>query len=132
MKAQFGLFYRAVLGLIFLSFAAVLAQSSDVLAVSDFEFQRINANPGTKANKLAKLSGSPAAATNAAVSDTGGVIGICVAGCGNSGSATIKVGGPASCSFDGSTTAGDYVQISSKVAGDCHDVGATYPTSGQV
>src|SRR5207249_3103167 len=35
-----------------------------------------------------------------------------------------------SCVFDGATTAGDYVTISSTTAGDCHDAGATFPTSG--
>jgi len=36
------------------------------------------------------------------------------------------------CVFDGATTAGDYVQISSTVAGNCHDAGAAYPAGGQV
>jgi hypothetical protein len=60
------------------------------------------------------------------------VIGITISGAGTTGSATISPIGPASCVFDGATTAGDYVQISSSTAGNCHDVGATYPTSGQV
>jgi hypothetical protein len=34
--------------------------------------------------------------------------------------------------FDGATIAGDYVQISSTVAGDCHDAGASLPTGGQI
>ena len=38
-----------------------------------------------------------------------------------------------SCIFDGTTTFGDYIQISTTIAGDCHDTGsATYPTSGAV
>src|SRR5213078_2984817 len=36
----------------------------------------------------------------------------------------------ATCDFDGATTAGNYVQISSTTAGKCHDAGATFPTSG--
>src|SRR5262249_2193195 len=38
----------------------------------------------------------------------------------------------ASCVFDGATTAGDYVQISSTTGGDCHDAGSAYPSVGQV
>jgi hypothetical protein len=34
--------------------------------------------------------------------------------------------------FDGATTTGDYIQISSTVSGDCHDAGASYPGIGQV
>ena len=49
-----------------------------------------------------------------------------------SGSAQIAISGKASCVFDGATTAGHYVQISS-TSGDCHDTGsASYPSSGQV
>jgi hypothetical protein len=34
--------------------------------------------------------------------------------------------------FDGATTAGDYVQISSSTAGDCHDAGAARPATGEI
>lgn len=88
---------------------------------------------GTTLNKLAKLTGAPSTALIAATTDTGGVIGIVISGAGTSGNALIARSGIASCVFDGATTAGDYVQISSSTAGDCHDTGAaTYPTSGQV
>jgi len=63
---------------------------------------------------------------------TSGVIGICTAGCGTSGTATIQIAGTTSCVFDATaTTAGDYVQISA-TAGDCHDAGSSVPTSGQI
>jgi hypothetical protein len=87
---------------------------------------------GTAVNKLAKVTGSPATAIIASVSDTNGVIGIVVDGAGTTGSAQIARGGQASCVFDSATTAGDYVQISSTTAGGCHDAGATYPGAGQV
>jgi hypothetical protein len=133
MRSRFCSFSNFFGTLVVITLAVFVAKSSDVFAISDFEFQRINANPGTKINKLVKLTGSPfSAATTASVSDTGGIVGLCVTGCGNSGSATIKVGGIGGCAFDGPTTAGDYIQISSSTAGDCHDAGATYPTSGQV
>lgn len=86
---------------------------------------------GTTANKLVKLTGAPSTSIVAGTSDTGGVLGICVSGCTTTGSAVVARAGQANCVFDGATTAGDYVQISSTVAGDCHDTGlSTWPTSG--
>jgi hypothetical protein len=87
---------------------------------------------GTTLNKLAKLAGAPSTAVLPATSDTSGIVGIVVGGAGTSGNAQIARLGQASCVFDGTTTAGDYVQISATVAGDCHDAGATFPASGQV
>lgn len=86
---------------------------------------------GTTVNKLAKLTGAPSTAKITATTDTGGAIGIVVAGAGTSGSALVQFSGTATCVFDGATTAGNYVQLSSTTAGDCHDAGSTYPTSGQ-
>lgn len=85
---------------------------------------------GTTANTLTKMLG--ATAIISATTDTGGAVGITVSGAGKSGSATIQQNGSVSCVFDGSATAGDYVQISSTVAGNCHDTGSAYPTNGQV
>jgi hypothetical protein len=87
---------------------------------------------GTTANTLTKLTGAPSTAVIAGTSDTGGVVGVCTSNCTTSGSATITFAGSVSLVFDGGTTAGHYVQISSSVAGNGHDAGATYPTSGQV
>jgi hypothetical protein len=87
---------------------------------------------GTTLNKLAKLTGAPATAIIAATSDTKGIVGIVVDGAGTTSNAQIAKDGQALCVFDGATTAGDYVQISSTTAGDCHDAGASYPASGQV
>lgn len=87
---------------------------------------------GTTVNKLAKLSGAPSTAIIAATTDTGGIIGIVIGGAGTTGNAKIAVNGQASCAFDGATTAGDYVQISSGTGGDCTDAGATKPTAGQI
>lgn len=92
-----------------------------------------NGAAGTTLNLLAKLvvNGSGVNAVNAAVSDTGGIEGITISGAGASGLDLIQRTGQALCTFDGSTTANDYVQISSTVAGNCHDTGAaTYPTVG--
>ena len=91
------------------------------------------ASTGTTVNTLTKLTGAPSTAVISAVTDTGGAVGITTAGAGTTGTATITTAGKISCVFDGATTAGDYVQISSSTAGNCHDSGAaTYPTSGQV
>lgn len=89
---------------------------------------------GTTVNTLAKLtSASPSTVIIAATTDTDGVTGIVVSGAGTTGSAQLARDGTAACVFDGATTAGDYVQISSTVAGNCHDTGSTTrPTSGQI
>lgn len=87
---------------------------------------------GTLLNSLAKISGATGTVQYTTTSDTGGVIGIVTAGNGLSGSATIQSSGLVNCAFDASTTAGDYVQISTTQTGGCHDTGSTYPTSGQV
>ena len=88
---------------------------------------------GTTINTLTKLTGAPSTAVISSAGDSGGAIGITTAGAGTSGSATITNMGVAACVFDSATTAGDYVQISSTVAGNCHDTGAaTYPSSGQI
>jgi len=91
------------------------------------------ASPGTTLNTLAKLTGTPSTAVIATNGDTGGVVGITTAGAGTTGLATITYMGIVPCIFDGPTTAGDYIQISSTVAGNCHDTGsASYPAGGQV
>jgi hypothetical protein len=87
---------------------------------------------GTTLNKLAKLTGAPSTAVITATSDTNGAVGIVTTGAGTTGSAFIARFGITPCVFDGATTANDYVQISGTTAGDCHDSGATIPSSGQV
>lgn len=87
---------------------------------------------GTTVSTLTKLTGAPSTAVIAAITDTGGVIGVTTSGAGTSGSATVQLSGPTSCVFDGATTAGDYVQISTTTAGNCHDAGSSYPTTGQI
>jgi hypothetical protein len=87
---------------------------------------------GTVAHGLAKLTGNPATAIVASVTDTGGIVGVVTAGAGTAGTAQIAFAGQANCAFDGGTAAGDYVTVSATVAGDCHDAGATYPAAGQI
>ncbi len=65
-------------------------------------------------------------------SDTTGIIGICEGGCGKTGVANICTAGYCACAFDGATTAGDWVQISSASATKCHDAGASRPPSGAI
>jgi hypothetical protein len=86
---------------------------------------------GTTQYKLAKLSSSGQALI-AATTDTDNVVGVVIAGAGTTGNAQVATdGGQASCVFDGATTAGDYVTLSSSTAGDCHDAGASRPASSQ-
>jgi hypothetical protein len=96
------------------------------------------ASTGTTVNKLAKLTGVGTVVI-ASAGDKSGVIGICTgntgtgaSACGTSGSSEIAIQGTFSCVFDGSTTADDYVGISASVAGDCTDLGATFPAGQQV
>jgi hypothetical protein len=110
------------------------ATSFDVSTSGALTFELCNdSTSGTSLNFLAKLNGaSPSCAMKLATTDTSGAMGIVAGGSGTSGNAVIAYRGYASCSFDGATTAGDYVQISSTNAGDCHDAGSSYPSSGQV
>ncbi len=92
-----------------------------------------NGAAGTTLNQLAKLvpSGAGSTAVSTAITDTGGVVGVVIAGAGTSGIGLVQQAGQAICVFDGSTTVEDYVQISSTTAGNCHDTGsAIYPTAG--
>lgn len=124
--------FRSALALAFvLASPVALAQDSGVNPPVISQFTNASST-GTAANKLAKLTGAPSTALIAATSDTGGVVGVVIGGAGTTGKALVAVAGQAPCVFDGATTAGDYVQISSTVAGACHDAGASYPSSGQV
>ena len=87
---------------------------------------------GTTTNTFSKLTGAPSTAVISGTADTGGAVGVCTAGCGTTSNATITMTGLVTVVFDGATTAGHYVQLSGSVAGNGHDAGATYPTSGQV
>lgn len=86
---------------------------------------------GTVAGSLAKLTAQSAVVTTS-TSDTSGVVGVVISGAGTAGQALLTLGGVVDCNFDSPPTTGDYVQISSTVAGDCHDAGPTFPRSGQV
>jgi hypothetical protein len=83
--------------------------------------------------KLTSIPGNFGAGTVATTSpgDTSGAIGI-ISGLPASGSRIQVVqSGQMNCNFDGPATAGDYVGISKTVAGECTDIGATFPTDGQ-
>jgi hypothetical protein len=86
---------------------------------------------GTTTSTLTKLTGAPSTAVIAATTDTKGIVGIVTSGAGTTGNAVIQIAGTVNCVFDGTTTADDYVQISSTTSGDCHDSGPNYPTGGQ-
>lgn len=90
-----------------------------------------NSVTGTIVTNLAKLD-SLGNALLPATSDTSGIVGVVIGGAGTSGNAQIAYSGIASCRFDNAGRIGDYVGISSTVAGNCTDVGQTYPAHGQV
>jgi hypothetical protein len=88
------------------------------------------------ASSLVKLTSAPGnfgAGTVAmtAPGDTSGAIGI-ISGLPASGSRIQVVqSGEFFCNFDGPATSGHYVGISKTTAGDCADIGASFPTDGQ-
>jgi hypothetical protein len=84
---------------------------------------------GTTVNRLAKLTGAPSTAVITSTSDTENAVGICSANCGTTGTATVAIMGQVTCDFDGATTAGNYVVISSGTAGMCHDAGSSFPNN---
>jgi hypothetical protein len=82
---------------------------------------------GTTAGLIAKINGTNDTVATVGTLDTE-AIGIVVSLGG--GVAQVAIAGTASCTFDNTSSAKDYVQISGTAAGKCHDVGSTPPTSG--
>jgi hypothetical protein len=112
--------------------AAPLLGQSGITKPPNVIYVANEAGTGTTQGKLVKLTGAPSTAIVAAITDTSGVVGICINNCGTTGVATIQVWGQVSCVFDSATTAGDYIQIDTSTVGDCMDSGAaTPPTAGQ-
>jgi hypothetical protein len=111
------------------------ATSFDTLTQGRQNFELCNdTTTGTMLNFLAVYNGATlACAVKAGTSSTDGVIGIVSNGSGTSGNAVITYRGYTQCSFDGGTTAGDYVVASTTNPGDCHDVtGGSRPSAVQV
>lgn len=88
-----------------------------------------NNGTGTVAGLLVRLTGAPSTVVTVGLADITGSVGVCVSGCGTTGTATVGQLGEFSCTFDGATTANDYVTISNSVQGNCHDFGATVPVN---
>jgi hypothetical protein len=80
--------------------------------------------------RLAKLAGG--SVMMASSGDTSGILGVVQAGAGTTGNARIATRGSVTCEFDGGTTAGDYVTISTSAAGKCADAGSVRPASQQI
>jgi hypothetical protein len=101
--------------------------SFDTLTQGRLNFELCNdGTTGTGLNFLAVYNGaSPACAMKAGTSNTDGVIGVVSNGSGTTGNAVITYRGYVPCSFDGPTTAGDFVVASTSNPADCHDTGMT-------
>jgi len=108
--------------------------SLDTLTGGRLNFELCNdTGTGTALNLLAKYNAAnPACAVKAGITDADGILGVVSSNPGVSGNAVITYRGYVQCSFDGGTTAGDYVVPSTSTAGDCHDAGSTRPTGVQV
>lgn len=87
---------------------------------------------GTTVARLGKVNSGGSGVVITATSDTSGALGIVSSGAGTVGSALVTIYGPATCAFDGATTAGHYVSISSSTAGQCHDAGTSVLASSQI
>jgi hypothetical protein len=93
-----------------------------------------SANP-TVTGHLVKFSPVGSSTVGAiGYSDQGGAIGVCVSGCGSSGTATIADAGMVNCVFDGATTAGHWVSLPQNVLNGtksdmCHDTGTVNYTT---
>jgi len=86
---------------------------------------------GTTLFTLTKISAAGNAIKLATTDNrTGVAVGIVNAGAGTSGSAVIVEAGQVPCVFDGATTNGDFVTVSTTTAGDCKDFGANPPFDG--
>lgn len=86
---------------------------------------------GTVQNRFVVLNSSGKGAL-AGTAASGRIIGVCMADCGNSGNARVATRGQVLLQFDGPTTAGNYVKVSTTTAGKATDAGTSRPTSGQI
>jgi hypothetical protein len=86
---------------------------------------------GTVQNRFVAL-GVAGTAVLPGTSANGRIVGVCMAGCGNTGNARIATRGQVLVQFDGPTTAGNYVKLSAQTAGKASDAGTNRPTSGQI
>lgn len=91
----------------------------------------LNGASGTTLNRLAKFSTGGKVVTIGSGDTQVVLAGICVSGCGTTGSATLATQGSVPCYFNGATTAGDFV-IGAPAGGACSDGGATLPTGVNV
>ena len=88
-----------------------------------------NASGGTIASTLVEIvAGQAVSTTNA--TDPNQVYGIAFQGAGTSGNVQVATLGQTPCIFDGQTTQGDQVTMSTTVAPDCHDTGSPDLTVG--
>lgn len=99
-------------------------------------FARDIPNNGTTATALNQaacyVAVSGALTVENCPTSAGHFAGVVVLGAGTTGNATVAYLGITSGVFDNATTAGDYVQLSSTVAGEFHDAGSTRPASGVI
>jgi hypothetical protein len=118
--------------------ASVLATTanSDLSGRNKVNYQALSTSlpnhptAGTVANRLVALSGG--VATVAPVGADRRVVGVCSNNCGVTGTARVTTRGQVPCTFDGATTAGDYVKPSATLAGYCTSAGAVRPLTGPV
>jgi hypothetical protein len=99
------------------------------LVQAPLEFDYANSSsPGTTQFLLVSLNSS-LQARNAQPTDANNLLGVADAGAGTTGTVSVAVQGPISCTFDNQTGINDYVVLGS--GSQCHDAGATEPVAVQ-
>ena len=119
------MFARQIVGVIV---ASILLLWGAIAAAESVSLP-VNVTGGVIINHLVKLTGTPSTVETTLTSDVIGAIGI-ASDNGYGGTSRVITSGLASCLFDDSVNAGDYVTISSLIAGACHDAGPTKPATG--
>ena len=98
---------------------------------SGLQYWPNDSSVGTTLHRLVKINSAGNAVITSHLAVLGNTIGVCVAGCGTTGNATVAWVGNPVCDFDGATTAGHNVIPSTITDGECHDNGYTSnPTNG--
>ena len=106
---------------------------SSLLSVTTQTIPLANSNSSPAANYSAGQLTSGGVLQNISTGTVANVMGIVQSGGGvTTGNAQVAVSGLAMCSFDGNSTAGDIVTLSTSTGGYCHDTGSSQPLLGGV
>lgn len=125
-----GFFATVLLITLALALGVLWPVRADAQAPSAFPYTHPWTGDGTTVQFELACSNNSGLATLCGAGATSHYIGVCVSGCGTTGTNYIAFAGQVPVIMDGTSTKNDYVQLSA-TAGDGHDTGAsTWPTAG--